>query len=263
MSSTEGTTDAARHQASAHPAGRHDDLPAAPGLGPGRQRAGRAVRLLPAAERVRAEGQARHPGPGPLGGEDLRGWLRPDLVDVQEPLGLRAQGGSCLRLVAERGQGRRPQQGPAVPPADLRHRSLRRAGRAGPSDGRDVRDLERPHLGGVRRVPPAGLPQLRLQEARRLLQDAAAPRPHAHLADARPVGTAGPAGTPGACPPLRAFARRPAPPRRRCRPRRRSSPRCRWPGARPGRRRWPTGGSAGRSSSAPGCAPTSRRCGHR
>ncbi len=31
----------------------------------------------------------------------------------------------------------------------------------------------------------AGLPQLELQEAREVLEDAAAPRPHAHLADAR------------------------------------------------------------------------------
>ena len=46
-------------------------------------------------------------------------------------------------------------------------------------------------------------------------------------------------------------------------PRPRSSPRRRWPGAPPGRCRWPRAGSAGRCASAPGCAPTSRRCGHR
>ena len=54
--------------------------------------------------------------------------------------------------------------------------------------------------------------------------------------------------------PRRPDLRRPTPP---------SSRRPRRPGAPPGRRRSPRAGSAGRSSSARGCAPTSRRCGRR
>ena len=135
--------------------------------------------------------------------------------------------------------------------AGLRHRRRGQRARAGPSDGHHVHHLERPHVRVVPTVRAEGLPQLELPDPQGLLQDAAPPRPHAHLAEPRRwqrphqlVRRSAPRQAP----------REPTPPASR-------PPRS--PCATADRCRSRTAGSAVRCASAPGCARTSRLCGRR
>ncbi len=95
---------------------------------------------------------------------------------------LRAQGRPRRRLDPrrERPGGPGPRQG--VPRRGVRHRRRGQPARAGPPDGDHVRDLGRPLLRGVRRVREGAATSRPAAGAVEVLQDAAAPRPHAHLA---------------------------------------------------------------------------------
>ena len=214
-------------------------------------RASGGLRLLRAPDVLRPQGQARHRRAGSLAGEHLRRRLRADLAQLRGQLGLRAQGGPRLRLDPGRRSRGRPGACPDLPRPGLRHRRRGQRARAGPSDGHHVHHLERPHLRVVPGVREEGLPQLELPDPQDLLQDAAPPRPHAHLAE--PRRRQGPHQLVRRSAP-RTAPREPTPPASR-------PPRS--PCATADRCRSRTAGSAVRCASAPGCARTSRLCGHR
>ena len=152
---------------------------AAPGRGAGPD--DRGLRAVPAAEEVRAEGQARHQGAGPLARQPRRR-PRPDRAALPERRHVRAQGRPRVRLDPRR----RKKKDRLVAQDFLRYAFATDArwqrARDRPPDGDHVHHLERPHVLRVGPVRAGALPQLELQEAEELLAHAAAPQPRPHLA---------------------------------------------------------------------------------
>ena len=172
-------------------------LTAAP---PGSADRDRGLRGLPAAGALQPRGQARHEGTGPLAGPPRRR-RRADVAQLQERRHLGAQGGPGVRLDARR----RPPQGPGPgagsssaspsPRTSTATRTPRPVGWASCTSS------------GTTTCTPRGTSSTRTaylssscKQPEEVLEDAASPRPHAHLALAGPAARAAPAGTTAASP---------------------------------------------------------------
>ena len=238
------------------PAGRRTLLHARPGRGVADRRLRQAsggLRLLRAPEVLRPQSQARHRRAGSLAGGHLRRRLRADLRAAaraaRSPSTRRAapSTGPWTPLARSTGSVPRPSSPGPSPPTARATRTRWPVGWASCTSSGTTTCTP-----SYRQFEQRDYLSSSCHDPQDLLQDAAPPRPHAHLAE--PRRWQGPHQLVRRSAPRTAPRPEPTPPASR-------PPRS--PCATADRCRSRTAGSAVRCASAPGCARTSRLCGHR